>query len=233
MVAPEPASIEGVSGRMTDDRALSFADQDDALAAEYVLGVLGLSDRMAAEARMKNDTAFAARVAAWETRLEWLNESYDEVAAPDLMPEIEARLFPAIRRARRPLYGWLAGALAAAAIAVAAVALFKPVPYAPVIATLGETNAELRFEARYDGAVLTVTRVAGAAAAQGQAQEVWIIAPDAAPVSLGLLDGESLTVTYSQAPAGWTLAVSLEPAGGSPTGAPTGPVLAAGTITDL
>jgi len=29
---------------------------------------------------------------------------------------------------------------------------------------------------------------------------------------------------------GTVLAVSLEPAGGSPTGAPTGPVVAAGTI---
>lgn len=218
---------------MTDDLPLSPLDEDDALAAEYVLGVLALTDRMAVEARMKNDTAFAARVTAWEMRLDGLNEGYDEVAAPDLMPKIEARLFPTQKRTRRPLFGWLAGALTAAAVAVAAVVLLVPAPPAPVVATLGEADAPLRFEARFDGAALSVTRVAGTPAPQGQVQEVWIIAPDAAPVSLGLLDGESLTVAYPQAPAGWTLAVSLEPAGGSPTGAPTGPVLAAGTITDL
>lgn len=218
---------------MTDDLPLSPLDEDDALAAEYVLGVLDLPERVAAETRMKNDTAFAARVAAWETRLEGLNAGYDEVPAPDLMPKIEARLFPTPAKAQRPLFRWLAGALTAAAVAVAAVALLQPAPPAPVVATLGEADAPLRFEARYDGAAITVTRVAGTPAPAGQVQELWIIAPDAAPVSLGLLEAESLTVAYPQAPAGWTLAVSLEPAGGSPTGAPTGPVLAAGTITDL
>jgi len=216
---------------MTDDLPLSPLEEDDALAAEYVLGVLSLADRSAAEARMRNDSAFAARVAAWELRLDGLNDGYAEAPAPDLLPRIEARLFPKAQR-RRPLFAWLAGALTAAAVAVGAVVLLAPAP-APVIATLGETDAPLRFEARYDGATLTVARVAGSAASQGQVQEVWIIAPDAAPVSLGLMEGESLSVPYPQAPAGWTLAVSLEPAGGSPTGAPTGPVLAAGVITDL
>jgi len=218
----------------TDDIPLTPLEQDDALAAEYVLGVLSLTDRLSVEARLKNDTAFAARVTAWENRLAPLNDEYDEVPAPDLLPQIEARLFPApAKPARRPLFGWLAGALTAAAVVVGAAVLLTPPPSAPVIATLGETGAPLRFEARYDGQAITVTRVAGGAAPQGQVQEVWIIAPDAAPVSLGLLPGDSLTVAYPEAPAGWTLAVSLEPEGGSPTGAPTGPVLAAGTITDL
>lgn len=213
-----------------DDLPLTPLEEDDALAAEYVLGVLSLADRAAVEARIRNDSAFAARIATWEVRLDGLNGGFAEVPAPDLLPRIEARLFP--KAARRPLLGWLSGALAAAAVAVAAVVLFAPPP-APVIATLGEADGALRFEARFDGAALTVTRVAGAPAPQGQVQEVWIIAPDSAPVSLGLLAGESLTVPYPQAPAGWTLAVSLEPEGGSPTGAPTGPVLAAGVITDL
>lgn len=218
----------------TDDLPLTPLEEDDALAAEYVLGVLSLSDRLSAETRLKNDTAFAALVTAWENRLAPLNDGYDEVAAPDLLPQIEARLFPAPPKpARRPIFGWLAGALTAATVAIGAVVLLTPAPPAPVIATLGEADAPLRFEARFDGQALTVTRVAGSAAPQGQVQEIWIIAPDAAPVSLGLLPGDSLTVPYPQAPAGWTLAVSLEPEGGSPTGAPTGPVLAAGVITEL
>ncbi len=60
--------------------------------------------------------------------------------------------------------------------------------------------------------------------------ELWIIAPDAAPVSLGLLADGPLTVQYPMPPRGWTLAVSIEPAGGSPTGAPTGPVIIATEI---
>lgn len=208
-------------------------DQDDALAAEYVLGVLALPDRIAAETRAAKDAAFAARVAAWENRLADLNEGFDATPAPNLLPAIEARLFGTPAPRRRPLFGWLAGALTAAAVAITALAFLAPAPPAPVVATLGAETDPLRFEARHNGTQLIVTRVAGTPAPQGQVQELWIIAPDAAPVSLGLLADAPLTVDYPDTPTGWTLAVSLEPAGGSPTGAPTGPVLAAGTITDL
>ena len=218
----------------TDDIPLTPLEEDDALAGEYVLGVLSLTDRLAVETRLKNDTAFAALVTAWEDRLAPLNDAYADAPAPDLLPQIEARLFPTpAKPARRPIFGWLFGTLTAAAVAAGAAFLLLPPPAAPVIATLGEATSPLRFEARFDGQALTITRVAGSAAPERQVQEVWIIAPDAAPVSLGLMPGDSLTVPYPEAPAGWTLAVSLEPQGGSPTGAPTGPVLAAGTITDL
>lgn len=215
------------------DLPLGPQDADDALAAEYVLGVLALPDRLAAETRIARDSAFAARVTAWEHRLADLNDGYAEVPAPNLMPQIEARLFGTPARRRRPLLGWLAGALTAAALAVGVVAVLPLARPAPVVATLGDAGAPLRFEARHDGQRLTITRVAGLPAPAGQVQEVWIIAPEAAPVSLGLIEDAPLTVAYPDTPQGWTLAVSLEPAGGSPTGAPTGPVLAAGTITDL
>lgn len=218
---------------MTDDTPLSPRDQDDALAAEYVLGVLALPDRLAVQDRLRDDPAFAARVAAWEERLSALNDGYAEVAPPPAVLErVEARLFPTERK-RRPFLGWIAGALTAAAVVAGALVLLPLPDPSRVVAELGEATAPLRFEARFDGDELTVTRIAGTPAPEGQVQEVWIIAPDAAPVSLGLLAEASLTVPYPDAPQGWTLAVSLEPAGGSPTGAPTGPVLAAGVIGDL
>ena len=46
-----------------------------------------------------------------------------------------------------------------------------------------------------------------------------------------MLEAEPLTVRYPVPPAGWTLAVSFEPAGGSPTGAPTGPVILSAVST--
>ena len=218
----------------TDETPLTPEDRAEALAAEYVLGVLPLSERLAVEAQIKADPAFAARVAQWEDRLAPLNDAYTEVPAPDLMPKIEARLFPvAAKPPRRPLLGWLAGAATAVALVLAGMAVLVPPSAGTLVAVLGEADAALRFEARFDGAALTVIRVAGSAAPEGQVQEVWLIAPEAAPVSLGLLPGDRLAVPYPAAPVGWTLAVSLEPAGGSPTGAPTGPVLAAGIITDL
>ena len=132
---------------MNDDLPLSPLDEDDALAAEYVLGVLALPERLAAETRIKTDTAFAARVTAWEARLEGLNAGYDEAPAPDLLPRIEARLFPAPAKAKRSVFGWLMGALTAAGIVIGAVLFLAPSPPAPIIATLGAADASLRFEA--------------------------------------------------------------------------------------
>jgi anti-sigma-K factor RskA len=89
-----------------------------------------------------------------------------------------------------------------------------------------------------DSGQLFVERQIGARA-QGRSLELWSIAGDAAPLSLGILATdetineiiipESLRIKM----VGATLAISDEPAGGSPTGAPTGAVLAVGEITTL
>ncbi|HLQ20108.1 MAG TPA: anti-sigma factor, partial [Tabrizicola sp.] len=81
------------------------------------------------------------------------------------------------------------------------------------------------YQVSHFGGSLQVTRVSGVPAVAGQVHELWVIAPGAAPVSLGLLQDRPLTVTYPVPPAGFVLAVSIEPEGGSPTGAPTGPVI--------
>lgn len=220
---------------MTDDRAPTQDEEADLLAAEYVMGVLPLHERAAAEARIKSDPAFAAMVMAWENHMGGLNDQFVETTAPDVLGRVEARLFPQAAKVRSSWLGWLSGALAAAVLAVAAVIFLAPAPApdAPLIATLGEAGGPLAFEARYDGASLIFAQVAGAKAAPGKVHELWIIAPEAAPVSLGLLGDAPLTIPYPMPPAGWILAVSLEPAGGSTTGAPTGPVLATGAVTDL
>ena len=201
------------------DRTLP--EEDDAFAAEYVLGVQDLAERMQAEARLKSDPDFAARVNAWQNRLSDLNDDYAEAQAPNLLPLIEARLFPTAAKAARNWFGWLAGAGAVAALLVV---FALPQPQAPLLATIA--GDALSYEAHYDGAALTLHRVKGSQAPAGQVHELWLIAPGAAPVSLGLLAEADLTVT-SQAPKGWTLAVTLEPAGGAPGGVPSGPILAA------
>ena len=91
-------------------------------------------------------------------------------------------------------------------------------------------------DAVYDGAdgTLRLTRTDGVAE-PGRALELWAIAPDSAPVSLGLLGADAQgRVTLPEALRGEagaiTFAISDEPAGGSPTGAPTGAVLAVGRL---
>jgi anti-sigma-K factor RskA len=89
-----------------------------------------------------------------------------------------------------------------------------------------------------DSGQLFVERQIGASA-QGRSLEMWIIAGDAAPLSLGILATDEtinefiIPENFRNQMVGATLAISDEPEGGSPTGAPTGAVLAAGDITTL
>ncbi|MDO9638574.1 MAG: anti-sigma factor [Pseudotabrizicola sp.] len=208
------------------DAPLTPQEEDDALAAEYVLGVLDLSERLAVEERLKTDAAFAAQVSAWVAHLAPLNEAYASVPVPpDLLPRIESRLFPKVATLRGGWRLWLAGAVTAAVVGFGVFLLMPPSAPGEVIASLGSPDAALVYEARHDGNTLMVTRVSGTPAPEGQTHELWVIAPGAAPVSLGLLGTDPLDVEYPRPPAGWLLAVSVEPAGGSPTGAPTGPVI--------
>lgn len=220
------------------DAPLSLTPEEDAdlLAAEYVLGVLDLADRSAAEVRLRRDVTFAMRVAAWENRMADLNADFADVPAPDVFARVEARLFPPVLAPQRR--GWLSGLFGAALGTVAAVGLAAWLLLAPVDPTLRAVltadASPLRYEAVIAGDEMTLTRIAGDAADASHDHELWIIVGDAAPVSLGLLTGDSITLPTPQGAAtGYVLAVTLEQLGGSPTGAPLGPIVAAGALTAL
>jgi anti-sigma-K factor RskA len=65
-----------------------------------------------------------------------------------------------------------------------------------------------------------------------RALELWAVPPSGAPRSLGLISADKATVVQRSKVLEGTaaLAVSLEPAGGSTTGAPSGPVLFVGKL---
>lgn len=136
---------------------------------------------------------------------------------------------------------WRAIGIGGAAVAVA-LALYLavgqgPPPFVPshVAVLAGEAGPTLvaRLDAR--SGHLAVTPVALPPAAADTSLELWILPPGgAAPRSLGLLtpqgfDGDLAAGDAASLVAG-ALAVSLEPAGGSPTGQPTGPVLYHGPV---
>ena len=70
----------------------------------------------------------------------------------------------------------------------------------------------------------------------GRAHELWVIPAGGTPSSLGTMaEGRMTHMELAAGLAellrqGATIAISVEPPGGSPTGAPTGPVIAAGTL---
>ncbi|MBS0565300.1 MAG: anti-sigma factor [Proteobacteria bacterium] len=213
---------------MTDPSDMS---DREGLAAEYVLGTLPLAERLQAERLIASDPDFARLVQDWTDRLAPLNDGYGELPPPPgLLPRIEARLFPRARqgRWRLPLIGALASGLAALLL----VAYWPATTPGLVTARLTGQGQALVVAASYDPArrSVTFTRAEGPAAEAGKDYELWVIPAGQKPLSLGLLRDEARTVTLASLPAGTTLAVTLEQAGGSPTGAPQGPILAATTI---
>jgi anti-sigma-K factor RskA len=66
-----------------------------------------------------------------------------------------------------------------------------------------------------------------------RALELWAVPGQGAPRSLGLIQLDRTTVLQREQVLNGTaaLAVSLEPPGGSPTGAPTGPILYTGAVS--
>ena len=85
---------------------------------------------------------------------------------------------------------------------------------------------------------MTVRRMT-AAADPGRSYELWLIASNSAkPRSLGLVGAEEFTTRPlpadfdADAMRAASYAVSLEPAGGSPSGVPTGPILFTGKMVE-
>ena len=236
---------------MADESELRPGEMDDALAAEYVLGVLPHDERALIEKRIGSDAAFAARVATWQAHFSAFDPDYTEVSPPAaVFDRIERRLFgaPAPARTAFSLWGSLAfwRGLAAASLAASLFAFFRPdgaifQSQAPVlVAELAATTGHMGLVASYDPAYGEMRIVPIAAASDNpKSLEVWLIAEDGRPQSIGLVDTADKGLIRISDPMrqrihqGVSFAVSLEPQGGSPTGQPTGPVLASGTLRSL
>lgn len=223
-------------------------DRAEALAAQYVAGTLRGAARRRFEALLPGHPALRAAVRDWEERLMPLTASVAPVPPPPrVWAAIERRLFPAEAPAPwwRRLGTWRAFSAAGAFASVAlAVALLLPAPVQPPVlvvlqGTGGAAQGVDSFVASVsgDGRALVTRALRPVDLQADRALELWSVPPEGAPTSLGLIRGDGTTVVpKSRLPQallkGGTaaLAVSLEPAGGSPTGAPTGPVLYVGKL---
>lgn len=230
---------------MTDAFDHTGLPEDEALAAEYALGVLSGEERAAVQARIARDSAFARLVEAWEHRLAPWAVEVESVQPPAYIWNALAARLPA--STARPgvwesLPFWrifaLASTLAAACLAIF-IALSPGWRSEPLVASI-EGGGRRQFVATVDTARGSVVAVPAAYAGDpSRVPELWLIPGDGKPRPLGLLSGER-TVTLT-VPAQFAkelgrnavLAVSLEPPGGSPTGQPTGPVIGSGPLTSL
>jgi anti-sigma-K factor RskA len=221
----------------------------EALAGEYVLGTLSAGERLEAQTLLSQDGDFAEAVDLWTERLIPLLLAIPGAAPP---PQLRQRVLAGIGAAgssdnvldlKRRVGFWRGVSLAASAIAAALALfiLFKPAVQAPpgnYVAVLQPEGPGPAFVASInlgDGTI-SVKRL-GAQAETGKSYELWAVGGGrAAPQSLGVIDASLKIPTeylgkVDPATLGETVfAISLEPQGGSPTGAPTGPVLYTGKL---
>jgi len=229
--------------------------------AEYVLGVLDADTRAEVAREVQTSDEAATAVALWQRRLIPLADTIALVEpAPYVWARIrDALQFDQAPRAAAstpprglwnnlPLWHWLG--LGASALAVALlVIVMRPqttapnTPAAPSLAymasTIQQDNGSTGWTATMDlqHARMVVVPATPVAFEAGRAPELWLIPAGQKPISVGMiaLDKPTTialdpTLLASLGPTA-ALAVSVEPLGGSPTGQPTGAVIAKGAIS--
>ncbi|MGQ0578056.1 MAG: anti-sigma factor [Betaproteobacteria bacterium] len=233
---------------------MRFANDElrNRLAAEYVLGTMSAHARRRFENNLKENPALRRAVAEWEERLTPLALTLPEVEPPArVWQAIESRILPGRHAGPRfweSLAFWRFSSIASGLVALALlIVVAVPGPDTPpadgsrmvvVMNDLKTRNPAMTasWEPGKPGKRVRRIRVIGHAdMAPGTAWELWMFpAQDQNPVSLGLItthDAQTVTVPESLAEKldqAQGLAMSVEPAGGSRTGLPTGPVLYAG-----
>jgi anti-sigma-K factor RskA len=217
------------------------------LAAQYVLGTLRGPARRRFERYCSHNATALHAVRRWEDRLVDLLANVVPVAPSALVWD---RIKFRVRRDRalRPkrVFATFGNWRFAAAAGIAALAIafgvwtgFGPGSSQPVAEIRDPQQGQLwSIEAPRNRDELRVAAADNLALDPARAYELWALpGAGAAPVSLGLMpksgrgtlqlnDAQRLALSRSR-----QIAISLEPPGGSPTGAPTGPVLFVADVT--
>ena len=232
---------------------MRFADETlrDKLAAEYVLGTLSARARRRFEIHLRGNPQLRRAVTQWELRLAPLADTLPAIEPPArVWQAITARL--KIGRAVRSgfwesLSFWRVSSFASGLLALTLIVFVAaPKPETPVdagrmvvvmndLATKRPAMTASWKPGQHGSHTLRIRVIGHAEMAPNTAWELWMLpVGDQKPVSLGLITThETQVVKIPQTlavklDAAQGLAMSVEPAGGSPTGLPTGPVLYAG-----
>jgi anti-sigma-K factor RskA len=218
----------------------------DALCGEYLIGTLQGAARRRFERALREEPRVALRLDQWRTTMA---PRYSQAIQVQPSPQVWKRLYAelGLSRYRTPLLRslglWRALAAGAMAALVAGIAfqVLKPVPTEPAAVPIAQLEgqadvARVTAALSPDRNTLQLHAARPVLAGPAQSYELWLIpAEGGAPLSLAVLGNLDARVPVAPAHSkrlvpGAKLAISVEPAGGSPTGAPTGPVIMAGQI---
>jgi anti-sigma-K factor RskA len=218
----------------------------DALAAEYVIGTLRGRARARFESLLRYDPALRRLVEEWEARLTPLAAAAGDIAPPQRVWQALSRRIAGTGSGA----GWWASLAFWRGIAVTATAFTlmlsailatapRPEPPMAMVAVMNDDRGQPALVVSWppmkemrDPHIRVKVVQAHPVMEAGTAWEMWMLpGGEAAPVSLGLITTDRDQVMKVQ-PAlahkmggAWGIAMSVEPAGGSKTGAPTGPVI--------
>lgn len=233
-----------------------FRDDGAGFAGDYVLGLMSPTEAEIFEALMAADPALAAHVAGLRDQLLPLDLSARAVALPaGFAARLQAIIARTHQDgARLPLSGdptvapvpanlphaprrWLAGLAASLVLGLAlgfGGAMQRPAPAPQVVAVLLDDQGQPRAVIEdYGDDTAQIRFVADVEVPPGFAIQAWTLpSVEMGPRSLGVLEGPRagrLAGPDLPAPADAQLyEITLEPEGGSPTGRPTGPIIAKG-----
>lgn len=234
-------------------------DDRENLAAEYALGLLEGEELQHAIQLERDEPAFRDAVVRWTDRMAPMLDSVAPVEPPaGSLAKIERRIGATaigandnISTLRRSLGQWraFAGGATALAASLALVLVLRspaeidpptPEPVAPLVAMIegDEGAAQLIAMWRKDERKLMLFPARVPPAGPGHSHQLWVIPADGKPRSVGVMPERTMMAIMDDEmadhlDAGVTLALSLEPSGGSPTGAPTGPVIATGQLRQI
>ena len=214
------------------------------LAAEYALGTLRGRARARFEAIARADAGVDAIRREWEEAFAPLAERVPAVEPPErVWKRIEERLSE--RRGARGAwsslafwrsFGLMAGGVASVLLAAFLYTSGPPRADPTFVAVLISPTNEARMTITMQSDALRIHNVRGWKSVQdaGRSLELWALPKEGAPRSLGLVSNTGgdflirIPANDARVQGVKAFALSSEPAGGSPTKQPTGPVLCSG-----
>lgn len=215
----------------------SRQDIDSALSAQYALGTLRGNARLHFEKRLAQEQELAALLGRWQTLLEPLEANTQQQIPPERVWKKIQLSLPPQKTTSSWNWNYLGWALAAGLAAIVLVPYFtsRSPELAPLVVLNSSDAAKGQWIVNADSKrnTLQLVPVQPREIAANNSLQLWAIPKGAKPISLGLVNASQstqLNADYVTLSPGTTIAISLEPQGGSPTGQPTGPVIFSGTL---